>query len=193
MNSKILGLLAVGSIVGPITANSQTPTYTYTYQGEAFTSGSLNITPPPGTTFVAVPPNTRVVPLYGFITLSAPLGDNLNDASVSPTYTSLNSSSPLFNGVFAFSTNGKGAIVGWSMSLSGNVGGPGGYTTTATSVDFDGVGGTPRRCRPPARPMEGRRRSPSFVDRQEAIRHQVFGRHPRPKLRRSIRHRWPVA
>ncbi len=141
MNSKILGLLAVGSIVGPITANSQTPTYTYTYQGEAFTSGSLNITPPPGTTFVAVPPNTRVVPLYGFITLSAPLGDNLNDASVSPTYTSLNSSSPLFNGVFAFSTNGKGAIVGWSMSLSGNVGGPGGYTTTATSVDFDGVGG----------------------------------------------------
>ena len=29
MNSKILGLLAVGSMVGPISANAQSTTYTY--------------------------------------------------------------------------------------------------------------------------------------------------------------------
>ncbi len=51
------------------------------------------------------------------------------------------SDSPLFNGVFAFSTNGHGTIDGWSMSLNGDVLGPGGYTETATSVDFRGVGG----------------------------------------------------
>ena len=139
MNSKILGLLAVGSMVGPISANAQSTTYTY--QGDPLTAGSVNVTPPAGTTFVDVPPNIFVVPLTGFITLSAPLGDNLNDVSVMPTYVALNSGSPLFNGVFAFSTDGNGAIVGWSMSLNGDVGGPGGYTTTATSVDFGGKGG----------------------------------------------------
>jgi hypothetical protein len=44
-------------------------------------------------------------------------------------------------GVFAFSTNGNGAIDGWSISLDGSVPGPGGYTLTATSVDIGGVGG----------------------------------------------------
>ena len=47
-------------MVGPITANAQSTTYTY--QGDAFTAGSLNVTPPAGTTSVGVPPNIGVVP-----------------------------------------------------------------------------------------------------------------------------------
>ena len=138
MNSKLLGLLAVGTLAGPIAANAQSTTYTY--QGAAL-DVMLNINAPAGWTSINVPPNIAVGPLNGFITLSAPLGDNLNDVSVTPTYIGIYSDSPLFKGVFAFSTNGNGAIDGWSMSLNGDVPGPGGYTHTATSVDFGGVGG----------------------------------------------------
>jgi len=140
MNSKFLGLLAAGLMAAPMGANASS--VTYTYQGANFTAGSIDISPPPGATSYTVPPNLGVGPLSGFITLSAPLGDNLNNGSVWPTYVDITTgSSPLFNGVFAFSTNSSGAIDGWSMSLSGSIGGPGGYTLTATSVDIGGMGG----------------------------------------------------
>ena len=138
--NKILGLLTVGLMVAPISANAQRTTYTY--QGAAFTTGASDITPPAGSTAVSVPPNFGVGPLNGFITFSAPLGDNLNNVTVTPLFIDISSyASPLFNGVFAFSTNGHGAIDGWSISLDGTVLGPGGYTLTATSVDIGGVGG----------------------------------------------------
>jgi hypothetical protein len=139
MNNKILGLLAVGLMAGPIVANAQSTTYTY--QGDAFTAGGSNMNPPAGWTSINVPRNFGVGPLNGFITLSAPLGDNLNNVSVTPTFVDISTGSPLFRGVFTFSTNGNGAIDGWSMSLDGSVSGPGGYGLTATSVDIGGVGG----------------------------------------------------
>ena len=140
MNSKILGLLAVGMMAGPISGNAQ-PT-TYTYQGAAFTAFTQDITPPAGFTSVSVPSNFGVGPLNGFITLSAPLGDNLNNVTVTPTFVDISSYiSPLFKGIFAFSTDGHGAIDGWSISLDGSIGGPGGYTLTAASSDIGGVGG----------------------------------------------------
>jgi hypothetical protein len=144
MNYKILGsVAAVALMAGSISAIAQSTTYTY--QGAAFTDGSLNIPAPAGWTSLSVPPNIEVVPLSGFIRLSAPLGDNLNNVSVTPTYVDITSGDPfgsaLFRGVFAFSTNANGAIDGWSISLDGSVPGPGGHTLTATSVDMGGVGG----------------------------------------------------
>jgi hypothetical protein len=140
MKSKILGLLAVGSMVGPITANAQSTTYTY--QG-ATLNGGLDISPPAGSTSFSVPPILPVGTLSGSVTLSAPLGDNLNNFSVTPTeITMLTGGVGLeFRSTVAFSTNGKGAIDGWSMSLAGFVGGPGGWTETLTSSDIGGVGG----------------------------------------------------
>ena len=144
MKYKILGSVAVAVLAGPISANAQSTTYTY--QGAAFTAGSSNMNPPAGWTSISVPPNFEVAPLNGFITLSAPLGDNLNNVSVTPTFVDITSGSDpfgsaLFRGVFAFSTNAIGAIDGWSISLDGSVPGPGGHTLTATSVDMGGVGG----------------------------------------------------
>jgi hypothetical protein len=141
MNNKILGLLAVGLMAGPISANAQATTYTY--QGDAFTgsAGSVNSTPPAGWTSINVPRNFGVGTLNGFIILSAPLGDNLNNVSVTPAFVDISTGSPLFRGDFTFSTNANGAIDGWSMSLNGSVPGPGGYELTATSVDIGGVGG----------------------------------------------------
>jgi hypothetical protein len=141
MNGKILGLLAVGSMVGPITANAQSTTYTY--QGDAL-DVILNINPPAGWTTFNAPPNVEVGTLSGFVTLSAPLGDNLNDSSVTPTRIQMFSgvTGQLFMGTVAFSTNGNRAVDGWSMSLAGMVGGPGGWTETMTSSDIaGGVGG----------------------------------------------------
>jgi len=139
MNNKILGLLAVGLMAGPISANAQSTTYTY--QGDAFTAGSVNLTPPAGSTSINLPRNFGVGTLNGFIILSAPLGDNLNNVSVMPAFVDISTGSPLFRGDFTFSTNANGAIDGWSISLAGTVGGPGGYGLTATSVDIGGVGG----------------------------------------------------
>jgi hypothetical protein len=138
MNNKILGLLAVGLMVGPITANSQSTTYTY--QGDALPV-FLYFDPPAGAT-VFMPPSVEVGTLSGIVTLSAPLGDNLNDFSVTPTRLQMVSGGfgELFGSV-AFSTNGNGAIDGWSMSLGGGPGGPGGWTETMTSSDIGGVGG----------------------------------------------------
>ena len=111
MKSKILGLLAVGSMVGPITANAQSTTYTY--QG-ATLNGGLDISPPAGSTSFSVPPILPVGTLSGSVTLSAPLGDNLNNFSVTPTeITMLTGGVGLeFRSTVAFSTNGKGAIDG---------------------------------------------------------------------------------
>jgi hypothetical protein len=53
MNNKFLGLLTVGLMAGPISANAQ-PT-TYTYQGDAL-NGGFNISPPAGWTSINVPP-----------------------------------------------------------------------------------------------------------------------------------------
>jgi hypothetical protein len=126
-------------MAGPISANAQSTNYTYQADNLA---GAINIRPPAGATSFTVPSNVEVGPLNGFIILSAPLGDNLNNVSVTPTFVDISSgNSALFYGVFAFSTNGSGAIDGWSMSLNGTVYGPGGYTFTATSADFGGKGG----------------------------------------------------
>ena len=145
MNNKILGLLAVGLMAGPIIANAQSTTYTY--QGDAFTAGAAGVnfpSPPAGWTSINVPRNIGVGPINGFITLSAPLGDNLNDFSVTPTRIQMFSGglrSLDFLNTVAFSTNANGAIDGWSMSLAGTVGGPGGWSQTMTSSDIGGVGG----------------------------------------------------
>ena len=138
MNSKILGMLAVGSMVGPISANAQAATYTY--QGAPL-FGGVDISPPAGASSFTLPPNIAVGTLSGFIILSAPLGDNLNNVSVTPAFVDISTGSPLFRGDFTFSTNASGAIDGWSISLDGSVPGPGGYGLTATSVDIGGVGG----------------------------------------------------
>ena len=144
MNYQILGSVAVAALLaGPISANAQSTTYTY--QGDAFTAGGLNLPVPAGATSISVPP-FAVGTLNGFIILSAPLGDNLNNVSVTPTYVDISTGPrptgpPLFRGDFTFSTNAIGAIDGWSMSLDGSVPGPGGYQLTATSVDMGGVGG----------------------------------------------------
>jgi hypothetical protein len=138
MNYKILGSVAVALLAGPISANAQATTYTY--QGAPL-FGGVDISPPAGANSFTVPPNIAVGTLSGFIILSAPLGDNLNNVSVTPAFIDILSGSPLFNGDFTFSTNAKGAIDGWSISLDGSVPGPGGYELTATSVDIRGVGG----------------------------------------------------
>jgi hypothetical protein len=138
MNNKFLGLLAVGLMAGPISANAQ-PT-TYTYQGAPL-FGGFDISPPAGASSFTVPP-IGVSTLNGFIILSAPLGDNLNNVSVTPAFVDISTGAPpLFRGDFTFSTNANGAIDGWSISLDGSVPGPGGYELTATSVDIRGVGG----------------------------------------------------
>jgi len=136
MNTKILGSVAVALLAGPISANAQSTTYTY--QGAALPA-FLYLDPPQGGTF-SPPPSVADATLSGFVTLSAPLGDNLNDFSVAPTQLQMVSGvfGPVSLGTLAFSTNGKGAIDGWSMSLTGFVGGPGGWTETVTS---SGVGG----------------------------------------------------
>src|ERR1700733_1037459 len=140
MNAKILGSAAVAFLAEALSANAQRTTYTY--QGAAFTTVVSDITPPAGSTSVNVPPNLGVGPLSGFITLSAPLGDNLNNVTVTPVFVDISSyASPLFKGVFAFSTNGQGAIDGWSILLDGTVFGPGGYTLTASSSEIGSVGG----------------------------------------------------
>jgi hypothetical protein len=143
MNNKILGLLAVGLMAGPISANAQSTTYTY--QGDAL-DVTLNINPPAGSTSIDVLPLERrgVGTLSAFVTLSAPLGDNLNDFSVTPTRIQMFSgglTSLDFLNTVAFWTNGNGAIDGWSMSLAAVVGGPGGWSQTMTSSDIGGVGG----------------------------------------------------
>ena len=114
----------------------------YTYQG-ATLGGGIDLSPPAGWTSISVPPILPVGTLSGFVTLSAPLGDNRNDFSVTPTeITMLTGNTGLeFMSTIAFSTDGKGAIDGWSMSLTGFVGGPGGWSETLTSSDIAGVGG----------------------------------------------------
>jgi hypothetical protein len=140
MNIKILGSVAVALLAGPISANAQSTTYSY--QGAALPA-IVYFEPPEGGTY-SPPPHNADATLSGFVTLSAPLGDNLNDFSVTPTQLQMVSAafgSLFFLDTLAFSTNGKGAIDGWSMSLTGVVGGPGGWTETVTSSDIGGVGG----------------------------------------------------
>jgi hypothetical protein len=147
MNYKILGSAAVALLAGPIGANAQATTYTY--QGAPF-FGGFDVSPPAGADSFTVPA-AAVGTLNGFIILSAPLGDNLNNVSVTPTFVDISTGPPptapfptvppLFRGDFTFSTNANGAIDGWSISLDGSVPGPGGYELSATSVDRGGVGG----------------------------------------------------
>jgi hypothetical protein len=137
MNYKILGSVAVALLAGPISANAQVTTYTY--QGAPL-FGSFDVSPPAGADSFTVPP-IAVGTLNGFIILSAPLGDNLNNVSVTPAFVDISTGIPLFRGDFTFSTNANGAIDAWSMSLDGSVPGPGGYGLTATSVGRGGVGG----------------------------------------------------
>jgi hypothetical protein len=137
MNYKILGSAAVALLAGPISANAQATTYTY--QGAPL-FGGFDVSPPAGAdSFTG--PSSAVGTLNGFIILSAPLGDNLNNVSVTPTFVDISTGAFLFRGDFTFSTNAIGAIDGWSISLDGSVPGPGGYELTATSVDRGGVGG----------------------------------------------------
>ena len=90
----------------------------------------------------------------------------------------------LFQGVFAFSTNGNGAIDGWSMSLNGTVFGPGGYTSTANSVDFGGVGGDSALISTTCTAFFPLQRPQTLVvGRRGAIRHRVFGHHRPGRLR----------
>jgi hypothetical protein len=136
MNNRVLGLLAVGLMAGPTSVNAQATTYTY--QGAPL-FGSVDISPPAGADSFTMPP-FAVGTLNGFIILSAPLGDNLNNVSVTPVFVDISTGGPLFRGDFTFSTNANGAIDGWSISLDGSVPGPGGYELMATSVDRGGVG-----------------------------------------------------
>ena len=137
MNYKILGSAAVALLAGPISAHAQATTYTY--QGAPIFAG-VDVSPPAGASSFTMPP-FAVGTLNGFIILSAPLGDNLNNVSVTPAFVDISAGGPLFRGNFIFSTNANGAIDGWSISLDGSVPGPGGYGLSATSVDRGGVGG----------------------------------------------------
>src|ERR1700686_5404487 len=121
MNIRILGSVAVALLAGPISANAQATTYTY--QGAPL-FGGVDISPPAGANSFTAPPNLAVGTLNGFIILSAPLGDSLNNVSVTPAFVDISTGRPLFRGDFTFSTNANGAIDGWSMSLDGSVPGP---------------------------------------------------------------------
>jgi hypothetical protein len=138
MNYKILGSAAVALLTGPISANARATTYSY--QGAPIFAG-FDVSPPAGASSFTGPP-FAVGTLNGFITLSAPLADNLNNVSVSPVFVDISTGGgSLFRGDFTFSTNATGAIDGWSILLDGSVPGPGGYELSATSVDRGGVGG----------------------------------------------------
>ena len=77
--------------------------------------------------------------LSGFITLSSPLGDNLNNAVVTPTSGGFNDGAlnlPLSieqSSIFSFSTDSNGSITGWAFSFNDGAPGPGAYQHNVTS------------------------------------------------------------
>jgi hypothetical protein len=89
MNTKILGSVAVALLAGPISAHAQATTYTY--QGAPLFAG-VDISPPAGASSFTVPP--AVGTLNGLIILSAPLGDNLNNVSVTPVFVDISTGPP---------------------------------------------------------------------------------------------------
>ena len=112
MTVKSLGLLAFG-LAASMAANAQSETLFYTgnnvtditADGPLGVSGNIN----------------------GYITLAAPLADNLVGATVNPTAFSFNGGTPLSSALgafdfFAFSTNSTGAITDWTFALSGTSG-----------------------------------------------------------------------
>jgi hypothetical protein len=129
MNIKILRLLALGSMVaGPMAANGQTETLDYI--GSPFTSRSIDGNLTNGLAN-AIPENA------GELVLGSPLGDNLNDAAVTPLSWSfdsntqfgsvyLNSHNPAAGDPgdsmsFMFSTDAHGVITGWSIAVIGGI------------------------------------------------------------------------
>jgi hypothetical protein len=129
MNSKILRLLALGSMVaGPMTANAQTETLDYI--GSPFTSRNIDGNLTNGLA-------NAIAENAGELVLSSPLGDNLNNAAVTPLSWSfdsntqfgsiyLNSHNPAAGDPgdsmsFKFSTDANGAITGWSIAVIGGI------------------------------------------------------------------------
>jgi hypothetical protein len=129
MNSKILRLLALGSMVaGPMAANAQTETLDYI--GSPFTSRSIDGDLTSGLA-------NSIAENAGQLVLSSPLADNLNNAAVTPLSYSfdsntqfgsiyLNSHNPAAadpgdSMSFIFSTDAKGVITGWSIAVIGGI------------------------------------------------------------------------
>ena len=129
MNRTILRMLALGTMVaGPMAANAQTETLDYI--GSPFTSRNIDGDLTNGLA------NT-IAENAGQLVLSSPLGDNLNNAVVTPLSWSfdsntqfgsiyLNSHNPAAGDPgdsmsFLFSTDAKGAITGWSIAVIGGI------------------------------------------------------------------------
>jgi hypothetical protein len=152
MNSKDLGLLSVALMAAPIAASAQTETLVY--QGNLFSSAGNTVfgTPPPGfnTPFFVSTQDSIIAE----ITLSSPLGQNLNNAVVVPPNVTIavvgpditpieianftNDTNPAsFPGYpsFTFSTI-NGAITGWSFSGALIDIGQGGYHVSVSSTSL---------------------------------------------------------
>jgi hypothetical protein len=144
MNHKILGLLTVALLAGPMVANAQTETLDYT--GSPFTS--LSITGNSSTGLAnAIPENV------GELVLSSPLGDNLNNVAVTPVSYSFDSStrfgshylnsgnpqSPGNSASFLFSTDATGMLTGWNISvIGGDFGGTNSPTWATVTISNAG-------------------------------------------------------
>jgi hypothetical protein len=144
MRIRVLGFLALSLSAASIAANAQSETLFYT-----------------GNDVASVPDGPLSVSgnINGYITLAAPLGDNLSYASVIPTSFSFNGGTPLSSAdgaldYFAFSTNSSGKITDWEFAVSGtsgtnpavtlgegseNSGGSGLDVITLDYTDHDGV------------------------------------------------------
>jgi hypothetical protein len=152
MNSKDLGLLSVALMAAPIAASAQTETLVY--QGNVFSSA--------GNTVFGTPPPEFITPFFvstqdsiiAEITLSSPLGQNLNNAVIVPPNVTIavvgpditpieianftNVTNPAsFPGYpsFTFSTI-NGAITGWSFSGALIDIGQGGFHVSVSSTSL---------------------------------------------------------
>src|ERR1700693_2455278 len=155
MNNKFLGFVVlVVFLVAPVATNAQVTTLDY--QGSIFTNVSVS----GNGSFPDVPTLSSIV---GDVVLSAPLGANLNNATLVPTAFSFNApllNSDLFASLccgnpssFAFTTNNIGAITGWNIDLSftfvGTNSPSGNSIVLGTGGDsYAGFGSTPSGCAP---------------------------------------------
>jgi hypothetical protein len=140
MNTKILGLLAVALLVGPIVANAQADILDY--QGAPLTVvSSTPLIIPPGYQLYSNPfiSSLGTDPISGFIGLDTPLpvnGTTAGNGALEIGGISMGVTSAEF-----VTTNG--VLTSWSVSASDSAGGPGGYweldlTVTSTGDSFNG-------------------------------------------------------
>ncbi len=143
---RFLPLLSAVVLASTLNASAHADT-TYTYTGQPF--ATVNTSTPPG-----VPPGyTTSDFVTGSFTTATPLGDNLNDASVTPATFSFTDGVNTFDNTMSFvessffvSTNAVGTLTAWKIQTISDanyieiIGGPDSFAVPGDSVFADQVG-----------------------------------------------------